>query len=379
MTATDLSERRWPAAGNLSVEVHDGHDLAGADWPSITAAGDLRMHVYQSREFLDVWMNTIARARRIECYLVVVRDGAGAAVLRLPLAIETKFNVRLLRFMDAGVADYNAPILASSHELTRPEFDRLWAGVLSSLPRFDAVDLEKIAGDVMGARNPLTYLDCAPYASSGHSIRLDALAGEVNARPSVKRLRQNLHRHLRALSGTGVVSFIVNPDAGEADHVFDRLIELKRRKYMRTLGRDFLAAPGIARFYREMTRPARIGGVGHLSALTWNGEVVSGHFGFYGRGRLSYALPAYDTQFARFRAGHLLLQHLIDQAVECHLDTFDLGVGDFSYKEKWATHRLPLYGYERAVTAAGRLYLEMRRARRFVGSTAVRKWLRAAS
>lgn len=379
MTATDLSERGRPATGNLSVEVYDGHDLAGADWPSIADAADLRMHVYQSREFLDVWMNTIARARRIECYLAVVGDGAGAAVLRLPLAIETKFNVRLLRFMDAGVADYNAPILASSHELTRQEFDGLWAAVLSSLPRFDAVDLEKIAGDVMGARNPLTYLDCTPYASSGHSIRLDALAGEVNARPSVKRLRQNLRRHHRALSRTGAVSFVVNPDAAEADHVFDRLIELKRRKYMRTLGRDFLAAPGIAPFYREMARPARVGAIGHLSALTWNGEVVSGHLGFRGRGRLYYSLPAYDTQFARFKAGHLLLQHLIDQAVECHLDTFDLGVGDFSYKEKWATHRLPLYRYERAVTAAGRLYLEMRRARRFVGSTAVRKWFRAAN
>jgi len=379
MTASDMLDGECAAstAFNFSVDCYDSGRLAAADWPSITAASDLKMHVYQSREFLDVWMNTIGRARRIECYLIVVRDRAGRPVLYLPLGIETKFNVRLLRFMDAGVADYNAPILAPSFEPTRQEFDGLWSQVLSMLPRCDAIDLQKISSDVGGARNPLTYLDCVPYPSSGHSVALGALCTEVNARSSVQTLRKNLRRHFRALSRAGETHFVVNPDVAETAHVLERLFELKRRTYLRTTGRDFLAMPGVTDFYRQMAAPDRIGRVSHLSALTCGGNVVSAHLGFVGGGRFHYVLPAYDGEYQRFKPGHLLLQHLIDHCFERQFSTFDLGLGDFSYKVTWATHRLPLYAHERPVTLAGRLYLQLRRARRFVGATGLREWLRA--
>jgi CelD/BcsL family acetyltransferase involved in cellulose biosynthesis len=74
-----------------------------------------------------------------------------------------------------------------------------------------------------------------------------------------------------------------------------------------------------------------------------------------------------------------LLQHLIDQSAAEGFDMFDLGVGDNRYKNTWATHRLALGSHERAVTAAGHLYLQMRRVRRFVASSGMRTWFRAAS
>ncbi len=377
MTVLDMPRRGVVAtdATHFTVELH--HSLTAADWP-YAADPRARMHIFQSREFLDVWMDTIGRARGAECCLIAVKDGERRPILYLPLAIETTFNVRLLRFMDAGVADYNAPILMSERALTRREFERVWSEVLSLLPKFDVVDLQKMSGDVSGAFNPLAYLDCAPYASSGPAIALNALRGEVDARPSVRALRKNLGRHLRALNRIGEMNFIVNPAAGQSDRIFERLLELKRRKYLRTTGRDFLAAPGVTGFYRQMTAPGRIGRISHLSALTCGGNVISAHLGFIGRSRVYYVLPAYDTEYQRFQVGHLLLQHLIDLSLEQKFSTFDLGLGDFSYKEKWATHHLALYACERPMTVAGALYLQMRRARRFAAGTGLREWLRIA-
>ena len=111
------------------VELLDGPDLAAAGWPSIEAGPELLMYVYQSREFLDVWMASIGKARRARCFLVVVRDGGNNPVLYLPLAIETRFGGRILRFMDAGVADFNAPILVAGAELTRGEFLTIWTEI----------------------------------------------------------------------------------------------------------------------------------------------------------------------------------------------------------------------------------------------------------
>jgi CelD/BcsL family acetyltransferase involved in cellulose biosynthesis len=377
VTVIDLPSRGRVARTSFKVEILTAGDLA--DWPSIADVRDLRMYIFQSREFLDLWLDTIGKASRIEPCFVVVKDADGRPVLYLPLIIETKFNVRLLRFMDCGVADYNAPIVAADRTLSRQEFHEVWADVLARLPGFDVIDLKKIAGDVAGAVNPLTYLDCAPFGESGHAIVLTRLRDRTDTRRAEVRLRRKLQSYANGLSQIGEPRFIVNPEAAEAARVAERLLELKRRKYQRTSTPDFLAAPGVERFYREMMSPARLGTISHLSALTVGDTVASAHLGFIGRGRFYYIFPAYDTAFGRHRVGHLLLQHLIDQTLTQDFETFDLGIGDASYKNKWATHHLALQSHERAVTAAGRVYLQMRRVGRFVSASGIRTWFKTAS
>jgi CelD/BcsL family acetyltransferase involved in cellulose biosynthesis len=377
VTVIDLPQRGRVAS--FKVERLAGGNLAAADWPSIADDRDLRMYIFQSREFLDIWLDTIGKASRVEPCFVVVKNSDGRPVLYLPLIIETKFNVRLLRFMDCGVADYNAPIVAADRPLSRHEFHQVWAEVLALLPRFDVIDLKKIASDVAGAVNPLTYLDCAPFGESGHAIVLSRLRDQTDTRRAVVRLRRKLQSYAKELSQIGEPRFIVNPAAAEAARLVERLFELKRRKYQRTSTPDFLAAPGVERFYREMMSPARLGTISHLAALTIGDTVASAHLGFIGRGRFYYIFPAYDTQFGRYRVGHLLLQHLIDQSAAQDFDTFDLGFGDASYKNKWATHHFALHSHERAATAAGRVYLQMRRVGRIVSASGIRTWFKTAS
>jgi CelD/BcsL family acetyltransferase involved in cellulose biosynthesis len=377
VTVIDLPPRG--RVTSFKVELLAGGNLAAADWPSISDDRDLRMYIFQSREFLDIWLDTIGKASRIEPCFVVVRDADGRPALYLPLIVETKFNVRLLRFMDCGVADYNAPIVAADRTLSRQEFHDVWADVLALLPSFDVIDLKKIATDVAGTVNPLTYLDCTPFGESGHAIALTRLRDQTDTRRAVARQRRKLQTHAKGLSQIGEPRFIVNPDASEAAPLIERLLELKRRKYQRTSAPDFLTAPGVERFYREMMSPGRLGTISHLSALKIGDTVASAHLGFIGRGRFYYIFPAYDTQFGRYRVGHLLLQHLIDQSVTQDFDTFDLGIGDDSYKNKWATHHLALHSHQRAVTAAGRIYLQMRRVRRFVDASGIRTWFKTAS
>jgi CelD/BcsL family acetyltransferase involved in cellulose biosynthesis len=379
VTVIDLPRRERVASTSFKVELIAGADLAAADWPSIGDDRDLRMHVFQSREFLDVWLDTIGKASRIEPHLVVVRDGDGRPVLYLPLAIETKFNLRLLRFMDCGVADYNAPIVAADRKLSRQEFHKVWTEILALLPGFDAVDLKKIANDVDGAVNPLTFLDCTPFGDSGHAVALTRFRDQTDTRRSIVRLRRKLQGYAKGLGQIGEPRFLTNPDASETARLTERLLEFKRRKYERMSTPDFLAVPGVEQFYREMTSPGRLGKISHLSALTVGDTVASAHLGFIGRGRFYYIFPGYDSQFGRYGVGHLLLEHLIDQSVARDFDTFDLGIGDASYKNKWATCRLALHSHERAVTAAGRFYLQMRRIRRLVDASGVRTWFRTAS
>ena len=131
----------------FDVELFDGRDLAAARWPSMAAGPELLMHAFQSREFLDVWTATIGRARNAQCFLIVVTNSDDKnPILYLPLSIETRFGMRILRFMDAGVVDLNAPILVAGQDLSRGEFLDVWGRILSLLPAIDVVDLQKMPG-----------------------------------------------------------------------------------------------------------------------------------------------------------------------------------------------------------------------------------------
>jgi CelD/BcsL family acetyltransferase involved in cellulose biosynthesis len=357
--------RSGQAARRFAVELFDGRDLAAARWPSIAAGPELLMHAFQSREFLDVWTATIGCARNAQCVLIVVTDSDEKPVLYLPVSIETRFGTRILRFMDAGVVDLNAPILVAGQDLTRGEFLDVWSKILSLLPAIDVVDLQKMPGTVGAAHNPLTYLACRPNKSSGHVVDLGKWR-EVVARRSTVRMHSKLRRHLRRLSEIEPTAFLVNPSGPRWHEVMDRLTEIKRKQYLRTFSSDFFAAPGVLDFYREIAAPERLGRISHLSALTCGSEIVAAHLGFIGRDRFYYILPAFDTEYRSFAVGLVLLRRLIEQCADQEYETFDLGEGDYSYKETWATHRLPLWSYEHGLTSAGRIYGQLRRARRFL-------------
>lgn len=351
----------------FTVELFDGRDLVAAGWPSIDGDPKLLMYVYQSREFLEVWMASIGKARQARCFLVVVKDSGNNPVFYLPLVIETKFNSRILRFMDGGVADFNAPILVAGQELARGEFMTIWTEIHSRLPAIDLIDLKKIAGDVCGARNPLTFLDCRPYESSGHAIALPARLERAASDPSACRMRKKLLRQHQRLGKMAPTQLVVNPSGPQLPALMDRLMELKREQYLRTSGRDFFATPGIQDFYSRMAAPEQLGRISNLSALVCGDSIVSAHLGFTGRGRFYYVLPAFDTKYRSLAVGILLLDRLVERCAKEQYATFDLGEGDFSYKTKWATHHLPLLACEQAVTSIGALFGQLRRVRHFSG------------
>jgi CelD/BcsL family acetyltransferase involved in cellulose biosynthesis len=373
VTVLDLPRQQHAARTSFKVELFAGNNFAACDWPSIADERDLQMYIFQSREFLEIWASTLGKANSIESFLLVVRNNSGEPVLYLPLVIEKKFNLRILCFMDCGVVDYNAPILKAGLSLSPQEFKSLWERVLALLPGFDVIDLTKIAGDVSGAVNPLTYLDCTSHRESGHSLLLKGPGAAAGGSTSAG-LRRKLDREYRKIAERGAVEFIVKPAGDLVGAVTEKLFALKRQKYMQTKISDFLAMPGVADFYRAVAGAE----IGHLSALLIDQTVVSAHLGYIGRGRFYYILPAYDEAFGQHRPGHLLLRELIDRSAQQENETFDFGVGDEAYKATWADHHLPLYDHEYAMTTAGKVYLQMRRVRRFVKSSGIRSWFRRA-
>jgi len=111
----------------------------------------------------------------------------------------------------------------------------------------DVIDLQKIAARSVPEPAQLSRL--RPLRIERHAIVL--MTGRTHCRgPLVARMRKKFHDILSALQvrPRRVPAQSFGP---QLDASVNSLVDLKRKQYLRTTGRDFLADPGVYDFYRR--------------------------------------------------------------------------------------------------------------------------------
>jgi len=91
------------------------------------------------------------------------------------------------------------------------------------------------------------------------------------------------------------------------------------------------------RFYRELTREAGDSGWLRFTSVEWHGRPVACHFGFCFRGSYLWYKPSFDIELARRSPGEVLLRHLLLAACREAAHTFDFGLGDEPFKQRFAS------------------------------------------
>jgi CelD/BcsL family acetyltransferase involved in cellulose biosynthesis len=333
-----------------------------ADWPSLiedrTAAG----YAFQSREVLKVWIDTIGAARGTRPCLVSVAKGDGPPGMFLPLGIEKRGGIRILGFLDGGVADYNAPVILSGFEdLDRNSMRDLWKRIVKALPNFDVASLEKIP-DMVGARaNPIRMMAEEPQAQSAYVMPLAGTWGEIAA--SLPERRENGRRR-RRLQDAGAVSFRIAQSPAEVEQFLAALIRQKRRRYLETKGVDGLARPGYLEYLHQSSIRLVPTGRVQLSALFCGDTIIAAHWGIVSADRFYYLMPSIEAgDWLKFAPGRQLIEDILEWCTGQHIGMFDFGIGDEPYKTKFATNRIPLWRGLHARTRLGAAFAAIQRAR----------------
>lgn len=337
-------------------------------WPGITASGDARCHVFQTREYLALWQETIGAARRFRPLYVRVDQGQ-TPLLLLPLGIEKRRGLRILSFADGGVADYNAPVLfPAAASLDAAAMQLIWQRICALVPPFDLALLEKMPDSVKGRANPMRHLVTHPAVTQASSVTLDpGRAGEWPAKSSV--------RNRRKLDAMGGLELIMAADKDTAARVLEAMIQQKTRRYIETRGWDGFDRPGYRAYFRRLTEA--LAAQVHLSAISVGGEIVAAHWGLITPDRFYYLMPSHaDGRFAPFSPGRLLMEELISWSAANGLAGFDMGTGSEAYKDKYCDLTLALSALRSARTVQGRVWLAAMAARRRLGK--LRNRLRAA-
>ena len=347
-----FAPQRRPAP--FRVEVASSLDDLAEYWPTTAAHGGARCYPFQCADVLQVWCETIGRARGIEPVFAAVFAADGRPALLFPLGIEQSGGMRILRFLDCGVSDYNAPVVFPEAAGELHDMRAVWEHLQSSLPPFDLAVLEKMPDTIDDAANPLAEIATASHPASGHGVTLDA-PWEEFAKKRLPRWSDS-RRCLRNLEKRGAVTFEIARTEREQRKFLEALFRQKRRRFRETEALDFFDEPGVSEFYTESTRRGADCGV-LLSALKLDGRILAANWGFIAGERYYDLMTSNEGgEFRTYAPGRLLNEWLLEWCIGNGIRISDFGIGDESYKYRYCDIHTPLRDAYVAVTLRGALY-----------------------
>lgn len=345
-------------------------------WPSAGALGAEHGYIFQSREFIEAWMQSFGSDPRFSPHFVAVRKADGAFVMLLPLSIERRKGVSILTFLDQGQADYNAPVLlGGGQHWDRDGVRSLWTAILDKLPKVDVVLLEKMPATVGPLVNPLHLLADGNDTAASHGNQLGIPWEEVEK--SLNRPR-DLKKKERALARLMPTTFLIAEDPAQREMLLSHLIEQKQRRYEETNVPGFAENPSALAFLRSATSIFAASGHLMLCALMAGDEVAAVQWGLV-QDRTFFALVTSfaDGPLAQFSCGKILTYRLMKWLHEHQFAYFDQGFGDEYYKLRNSDTTIALLKMEAAQSLLGWAFLGLRRLRFRLGETPLGRKLRA--
>ena len=326
-----------------------------AGWPSAGALGGAQCYVFQTREFVQAWLDSYLPSNMLTPLFVEVRDRDEAVLMLLPLCLERRGGLTTLGFIDQGLADYNAAIVfpdaARYPGLESAEF---WDQLFAALPSFDIANFDKLQEKVGSVRNPIVALANTRNDAAAHG---SSVVGEWSAvEAAAFRSPKEMRRKLRLLERLGPVKLLVADTPELREKLLGRLIAQKQRRYEETNVSGFAEKPEQLEFLRRATDIFSASGQLVFCALMVGEAVTAVQWGLALDGRLYALVTSFESgEFARYSCGRVLAHHLLRWLYDNGYTYFDQGVGDEGYKIENSTHTEHL---SRAViirTARGRV------------------------
>ncbi len=345
-----MLERASVQTGDFVLAVHRG---VPADWPGINELGEARAHVFQTREFMTVWEQTLGSGEHIDARFVDVQDREGRMVLRMPLAIERRDGIRVLGFADQSCADYNAPIVyPNAIDWTAERVAALWTAVESALPPADKIVLDKMPAMVGDLVNPLYRLAGESNPESCHGSVLTRPWPEIE---KTQAQLTTLKRKARGLEKLGAVRLIVAGDKAERDRLLARLLEQKQRRFEDTRVPGFAENPMSRRFFENATEVFAATGNLNLAALEVAGELIATSWTVSVGTTIYELMIGFESgDWARHSGGRVLNLRFLEWAKAQGFTYLDHGVGDEEWKTENCDTHVPLGRRIVARTAKGR-------------------------
>ena len=313
--------------------------------------------VYQRLDWLACVCEHLAGPARVTPLFVEVFDAAtDETVLLLPLAATRRFGVAVVGWLDLGVCDYAAPLMAPGAVLSAEEAEQAWTAVLASLPGTDLVDLRQIPLEVAGVANPLASLrHCRPMGMQAFGLALEGDPKTLMRRLMGGKAHRDLVRRQSRMAERGPMSMVEAATEAEVATLFATMLDQRRRRFQK-LGRfDLLSRPEVQAFYRDAAlRSLRAGGPARLFGIRVGDQWVATAYMLVHAGAVhGIILSIGGEEWNHCAPGMIMAARVMEWSLQQGHVYFDMTVGNLPYKSDLGAQARMLHRHIEALTVLG--------------------------
>ncbi|MHC2087181.1 GNAT family N-acetyltransferase [Methylobacterium sp. CM6244] len=359
------------SARRYSARLHTTMATVASLWSRLETDGTAT--AYQRLDWATAVAERLSTESKAEPIIVEVTDANGRPVMLVPLARLRHRGYQTITWLDLGVCDYAAPILAPGIDLSADEMPQAWTAIRDVLPRTDLIQISRIPDDVNGRPNPFASLPGnrrMDMQASGVAIDGDAetLLSRL-CRPSTLKDMAKLRRRLER---AGAVTFVEARSAGEVDRIFDALVEQRRSRFAEIGRFNLLSRPDVEAFYRDGAHRGLTGGPVRLFGLAVDGEWIACAYGLVHGGTFhGILLTMAGEAWRNTSPGLHIVAETLRWARAEGLGYFDFTVGVMPYKSDFGVQTRDLSELFEVVTLRGHLVKRL-----IAGTEASKIWLR---
>lgn len=150
--------------------------------------------------------------------------------------------------------------------------------------------------------------------------------------------KKSLRRHANAMDRMGAVTVRHLCDGPTIREHLSEFFEQHIARWAATPYPSLFLDSRQRSFYERLTEAGSRAGWLRFCRLDLNGSAVAYHFGTSYRGCYLWYKPTFEIGMAQHSPGEVLLRQLLLAAIDEGAHTFDFGLGDESFKQRFATH-----------------------------------------
>lgn len=294
---------------------------------------------YQKFDFVDSWFKNLGVNHGLKPFIISGKNEKGETAFIWPFVLKTNKLGTYLTWPGEKHANYNMGMnrLDWAPSLNRRVILDTFRKARKILP-FDGVHLHNQPETWNGRPNPFLTIKRNPSPSFGYWADFsDGFDTYINAIKS-KRARKRIRWQQRGLSEMGNLTFERAATNEDVDRFLKRHFEMRETRF-KSLGKyDALSEAGVREFFTDLSSRAPTAAQPplELHALLIDGEIMSIYSGAVSGDRFSASFNSIDIGPAsRYSVGDTLLHHMIQDCAKRGLKSFDLGIGEASYKQQW--------------------------------------------
>jgi len=346
-------------SADVVVRVEIFRDMAAAEphWRRLEQGRALATP-YQRFDLLAAWQRHVGARLGVTPFIVTGFDHDGEPLLLWPLGRSKAGPLTVVRFLGSKHANFNLGLWRRDRVAAMNA--RTLHDILGRVAQ-DGVDLVALFNQPLsweGLANPFALLPHQAsvdvtahltYTNTNEDPLKDALTASMRARLRGKE------RKLQKLAG---YRYLAATSAADIDRLLDRFFALKS-SHMAAQGlNNVFAEAGAAEFLRDACHQKLPDGrpLIEIHALEGDGDALALFGATADEYRFSSMFNTYKTgEISRHSPGLILLAHMIRTSAGRGVRSFDLGVGNASYKSYFCREPQPLFDSFLPLSARGRL------------------------